>query len=158
MQRDYPAHIVAVGGLVENSKGEILLLKSPRYGDWEFPGGQVEEGETLPQALAREIVEETGIKTEIKSLAGVYSNVGKPPIVIMDFLCDYISGEPRNSDESSEVKWIEPVKALSLVKREAIHKRLRDMLNFSDEITYRAYLVNPYQSQSNYEELVDRKI
>ena len=34
-------HIVAAGGFVTNSQGQVLLLKSPRYGDWEFPGGQL---------------------------------------------------------------------------------------------------------------------
>ena len=41
-----PTHIVATGGLIINEKNEILLVKNPRKG-WEYPGGIVEEGETL---------------------------------------------------------------------------------------------------------------
>src|SRR5262245_48152434 len=107
MINKYPTHIVATGGFVANSQGQVLLIKSPRYGDWEFPGGQVEEGETIPHALEREVFEETGIVIRVKSLVGIYSNTRKPSIVNIDFICEYISGEPKTSVESIEVKWID---------------------------------------------------
>jgi 8-oxo-dGTP diphosphatase len=153
-----PMHIVAAGGLVTNAHGQILLIKSPRYGDWEFPGGQVEEGETIPRALAREIFEETGIVVRVKSLVGIYSNTRKPSIVNLDFICEYISGEPLTSAESTEVEWMDREEALSRVKRIAIYKRLKNMLEFSGEVTYRAYFVDPNRVDLNYQELEDRKI
>lgn len=64
---NYPVHIVSVGGLIENDEGKILMLKSPDRG-WEIPGGQVEEGESLTDALKREVKEETGIDIEVGSL------------------------------------------------------------------------------------------
>lgn len=158
MIHNYPLHIVAAGGLVTNSQGQVLLLKSPRYGDWEFPGGQVEEGETIPHALEREVLEETGIVARVKSLVGIYSNTRQPPIVNLDFICDYVSGEPVTSAESTEVEWVNREDALPRVKREAIHKRLKNMLEFSGEITYRAYFVDPNRIDRNYRELEDRKI
>ena len=130
-----PTHIVAAGGFVTNPQGQILLLKSPRYGDWEFPGGQVEESETIPHALEREVFEETGITVRVKSLVGIYSNTHKPSIVNLDFICEYVSGEPRPSVESTEVEWVDRDAALSRVKREAIYKRLMNMLTFSGEVT-----------------------
>ena len=151
-------HIVAAGGLVTNSQGQVLLLKSPRYGDWEFPGGQVEESETIPHALEREVFEETGIVVRVKSLVGIYSNTRKPSIVNMDFICEYISGEPATSAESTQVEWVDRDESLSRVKREAIYKRLKNMLDFSGEITYRAYFVDPHRSDRNYKELEERKI
>lgn len=158
MNNKYPTHIVAAGGLVSNSQGQILLLKSPRYGDWEFPGGQVEEGETIPQALKREVLEETGVVVEVKSLVGIYSNIRRPSIVNMDFICEYISGEPQTGAESSEVEWVSREQALSRVKREAVYKRLKSMLEFSGQITYRAYSVDASRFDVEYVEYEERKI
>jgi len=158
MTDTHPMHIVAAGGLVTNSQGQVLLIKSPRYGDWEFPGGQVEESETIPHALEREVFEETGIVVRVKSLVGIYSNTRKPSIVNMDFICEYISGEPATSAESTQVEWVDRDEALSRVKREAIYKRLKNMLDFSGEVTYRAYFVDPNRIDLNYKELEDRKI
>lgn len=158
MADNYPMHIVAAGGFVTNSEGQVLLIKSPRYGDWEFPGGQVEEGETIPHALEREVFEETGIVVQVKSLVGIYSNTRKPSIVIMDFICEYVSGEPKPSEESTQVEWVDRAEALSRVKREAIYKRLKNMLEFSGEITYRAYFVDPNRIDLKYRELEERKI
>jgi 8-oxo-dGTP diphosphatase len=154
----YPMHIVAAGGFVTNLQGQVLLIKSPRYGDWEFPGGQVEEGETIPHALEREVLEETGIIVWVKSLVGIYSNTRKPSIVNIDFICEYVSGEPKISPESTQVEWVNPEEALSRIKREAISKRLKNMLEFSGEITYRAYFVDPNRIELNSLELEDRKI
>lgn len=158
MSRDYPVHIVAVGGLVTNAQGQVLMIKSPRYGDWEFPGGQVEESETLTHALEREVFEETGITVNVKSLVGIYSNTRTPSIVMMDFICEYVSGEPMPSEESVEVEWVNRDEVLSRIKRKSIYKRMKDMIEFSGEIVYRAYLVDPYQVDRKYTEWEDRKI
>ena len=156
--KDYPVHIVAVGGFVTNDHGQVLLIKSPRYGDWEFPGGQVEESETVIHALEREVLEETGIIVKVKSLVGIYSNTRKPSIVNMDFICEYVDGEPRTSSESTQVEWVDREKVLSRIKRDAIHGRMKNMLEFSGEVTYRAYFVDPTRVDLNYKELEDRKI
>lgn len=95
---EMPTHIVAVGGFVTNEKNEVLLVKSERRG-WEFPGRQVEVGESLPQALMREIREESGVEAEVTEIVGIYSNTSKrpgwngvkeiPTIVNVDFRCRY---------------------------------------------------------------------
>lgn len=151
-------HIVAAGAFVTNSRGQVLLIRSPRYEDWEFPGGQVEESETIPQALEREVFEETGIHVRVKSLVGIYSNTCKPSIVNLDFICEYLSGEPKEGVESSAVEWVDPEEALGRVQREAIHGRLKNMLEFTGQITYRAYFVDPQRNDLKYRELEDRKI
>ena len=132
-----PKHIVAVAGLVVDARNRILMIRSPRR-DWEFPGGQVEEGEDLIMALQREILEETGVTVTVGRLAGVYSNV-KSHIVMFDFLCEPVSGEITTSAESPEVEWVERGEALSRIIRPAIRDRMRDMLEFEGNIVYRAY-------------------
>jgi ADP-ribose pyrophosphatase YjhB (NUDIX family) len=108
-----------------------LLLRSPRR-DWEFPGGQVEENESLTEALGREIREETGVTVSVGPLVGVYSNI-RSGIVMFGFVCEWISGEPTTSPESLEVEWISPEEAQRRVTRPPLRDRLRDMLEFIHE-------------------------
>ena len=132
-----PRHIVAVAGLVRDAEGRVLMLLSPRR-DWEFPGGQVEEGEDLVAALQREVLEETGISVTVGRLAGVYSNV-KSRIVMFDFLCEFVSGELQTSAESLAVEWVEAGETLGRIIRPVICDRMRDMLDYAGEVVYRSY-------------------
>ena len=132
-----PKHIVAVAGLIRDAEGRVLMIRSPR-GDWEFPGGQVEEGEDLIAALQREVLEETGLTVTVGKLAGVYSNV-KSHIVMFDFLCELVSGELQTSAESLAVEWVAADEALGRIIRPVIRDRMRDMLEFTGEVVYRSY-------------------
>jgi 8-oxo-dGTP diphosphatase len=137
-----PKHILAVAGLVSDAHGRVLMLRSPRRG-WEFPGGQVEEGESLTDALVREVFEETGVRVTVGRLTGIYSNV-RSHTVMLHFLCDYVSGEPTPSAESLVVAWLERDDALSRVERPPLRDRLRDMLDFDGQVVYRAYAFDAF--------------
>ena len=123
---NYPVHIVSVSGLIENDEGEILMLLSPDRG-WEIPGGQVEEGESLIDALKREVKEETGTDIEVGKLKTVYSNITKRvqpdgissigSIVNFGFTGKAISDELTTSEESLEVTWVDRKKVLDLIAR-----------------------------------------
>ncbi|RKU39348.1 NUDIX hydrolase [Candidatus Poribacteria bacterium] len=140
----HPKHIVAVSGLISHPNGEVLLIRSPRRG-WEFPGGQVEEGENLIEALQREIQEEAGVTTSVGALVGVYSNVKSPTKLMFGFLGDYVCGELRTSDESLETEWVARDSVLQRISNPAIYDRMKDMLDFSGRVIYRVYTNNPYQ-------------
>lgn len=133
----HPKHIVAVAGLVRDPEGRVVMIRSPR-GDWEFPGGQVEEGEDLVIALQREISEETGLTVTVGKLVGVYSNI-KSHIVMFDFLCEFVFGELQPSEESLAVEWVKESEALERIIRPVIRDRMRDMLEFTGAVIYRAY-------------------
>lgn len=154
--RNTPQHIVAVSALVRNAEDRILLVHSPR-GDWEFPGGQVEAGETLTQALRREIAEETGVTASVGALVGIYSNVIRhPPIVMFGFLGAWLAGEPKTSEESLAVEWLKRDEVLARIRRPAIYGRMKDMLEFDGRVIYRAYKVDPHAVEAEYEVYEER--
>jgi 8-oxo-dGTP diphosphatase len=128
---------VAVTALITNNAGEILIQLSPLRG-WEFPGGRVEEGEDLIEALKREVKEETGLDVEVGQLVSVYSNL-EIPGVIFGFLCKYLFGYLTTSAETLDFKWCSKDKITEFVSHPALLDRVKDMLNFSEKITYRSY-------------------
>ena len=150
---NYPVHIVAVGGLIENEDGKILMLKSPDRG-WEIPGGQVEEGETITDALKREVKEETGIDIEVGDLKAVHSNIAKRvqpdgvnpigSIISFGFTGKAVSGELTTSNESLEVNWFDKDEILDVIDEEFMRDKVRYMLNCDGKVAYVVFSRNPY--------------
>ena len=147
-----PTHIVAVGGIVEDGKGNILLVKTRNAG-WVFPGGQVEVGENLTDALVREIKEESGIDVTVSKLIGVYSNTALhkwydgvtdvPTKVMLDFTCEMIGGELAISEETTDSKWIAKDEVLNMITAPAIVTRYKAYLEFTGEVHYMEYITKP---------------
>ncbi|MGE8205704.1 NUDIX hydrolase [Heyndrickxia sp. NPDC080065] len=133
-------------------KGEILLVKT-HNGGWVFPGGQVEVGENLMDALIREVKEESGIDTAVSQLIGVYSNTGihkwydgvtdVPTKLILDFVCRPVGGELSISEETSESEWVPRDKVLELVTTPAIQTRFKAYLDFKNDIKYMEFVTKP---------------
>jgi len=117
----------------------------------------VEEGETLTQALEREILEETGVTASIGALVGIYSNIiRQPPIVMFGFLSEWLSGDLKTSAESLAVEWVAREEALARIQRPAIHARMKDILEFDGHVVCRAYEVDPHAIQADYKVLEER--
>jgi len=94
---------------------KILLVRrarSPAKGFYSLPGGRVEFGETLHQALHREIDEETALRIEIVGLAGwrevVPGTGGDGHYLIMSFAARWSAGEPVLNDELDDFQWLKP--------------------------------------------------
>lgn len=138
-----PKHIIVVSSLVRND-GQVLLVRHHRRG-WEMPQGKVEEGESLIEALHREVLEETGVTVEAGPLAAVWSKLAPPSALILGFLARYRGGELATSDECPEVGWFAADEALKLVTHTVNQDRLRTLLDFSGSILYRSYTPDPYQ-------------
>lgn len=136
-------HFVSVAGLVTDEKGRILLVKSPRRG-WEYPGGMVEPGETFQDALLREIKEEAGVEVEITGFIGLCKNIEKD-VVNIDFACKYRSGKLTESDESTEVRWVERQDAPGMITFPLTKKRLERMLSNSDKVFCFGFKREPFE-------------
>lgn len=137
-----PTHLVSVAALVTNEQGEILLVKSPWRG-WEYPGGLIEPGETFQQALHREVREESGVEIEITGFVGICKNVEKD-IVNIDFTAKYVSGDLTTSEESTEVIWVTPERAMEIITFPLTKKRLANMLSGRGEATLFCFKREPF--------------
>ncbi len=136
-------HIAAVSGLITGPDDKVLLVLSPRRG-WELPGGQLDEGETLINALTREVYEESGVMIQAGTLACIHHNLKSPPKLIYGFLGIWVSGELETSAESVETEWVARDQVLERISQPAMLERTRDMLEFSGRIVYRVYYTDPY--------------
>ena len=139
-----PLHTLVVGCLVRNDRDEVLLIRHQKRG-WEIPQGRVEEGESLIDALHREVKEEAGVAIERGPLAAVWSKLTPPSAVIFTFLGRYRSGDLDPTGDSGEAAWLSPAEALEQVTNSVMRERLQALLAFDGTINYRAYTVKPYQ-------------
>ena len=115
--RLFPARpILAVSAAVFR-QGRVLIVRrarAPLVGHFSLPGGGVEVGETLAAALARELMEEVGVKAEIIAFNRHVEAIIpegeriRAHFVIASFVARWTSGEPRLSDEVDAVDWIDP--------------------------------------------------
>jgi ADP-ribose pyrophosphatase YjhB (NUDIX family) len=128
--RRFPAHpLLGVGGIVFASDNRILLVergKPPLEGLWSLPGGLVETGERLEDAVAREVFEETCLRVEAESIATVFERIIPCPIglpnptgwpeptcrpeyhyVLVDFYCKVLGGELCAGDDSRRTAWFD---------------------------------------------------
>ncbi|MEH7454460.1 NUDIX hydrolase [Gottfriedia acidiceleris] len=122
-----PKHIISAATIVINDQNEILLIKGPQR-DWEMPGGQVEEGESLKEAAIRETKEESGIDIEVLKFCGVFQNVSGS-ICNTLFLAKPIGGRLTTSSESLEVGYFPIEEALAMVTWKNFKQRIEYCLN-----------------------------
>jgi 8-oxo-dGTP diphosphatase len=115
MRREYPeAPIVAVGAIILEGSRIVLVQrgKEPSPGMWTFPGGAIELGEPIREAVRREALEETGLLVDVGEVFTVIDNVvpdeqGRPRYhyVIVDFLARPVGGTLRAGSDVDAACW-----------------------------------------------------
>jgi 8-oxo-dGTP diphosphatase len=114
--RLYPKRpLVGVGAVVVRD-GFVLLERRgqpPAQGSWSLPGGLVDAGERLEEAVRREVREECAIEVEVGPLLGVFEPMVKDDdgrllyhYVVLDYLARYLSGDPVIGDDAAELLWV----------------------------------------------------
>lgn len=98
-------------GAVARRAGHLLLIQrasDPGLGQWSLPGGRVERGETMAQAVVREVREETGIDVVCGSLVGWVERISDSHhFVIADFDATPLgAAEPAAGDDASAARWV----------------------------------------------------
>ena len=100
---------IAVGAIIVRDR-ELLMVRranDPGKGLWSIPGGRVEGGEYLTEAVRREVKEETGLDVQVLDLVGILEVPGDPHYVIHDYLAEPVDADaPSPSGDASEARWV----------------------------------------------------
>ena len=116
--RHYPATPLIAVSIAVFRDGKALIAtrtKPPAAGLWSLPGGLVELGETLEEAALRELDEEVGVRARIVGFNRHVERIERDAqgrverhFVLVNFVGEWISGEPQTGPEAGEVRWIAP--------------------------------------------------
>ena len=116
LQREFPvAPLVGVGAVIVE-EGRVLLVQrgtEPAKGKWSIPGGLIDVGESLREAVAREVREETGLLVEPLELIELLDRIHRDGdrvryhYVIADYLCRVVGGTLLAASDADAVRWVE---------------------------------------------------
>jgi mutator protein MutT len=116
LRREYPDSPVAGVAAVVFSGESVLLVRrgnEPSRGRWGLPGGVVELGEGVEEAVVREVGEETGVTVRPTRLLTVFDSIvrdGDEKIryhyVLCEYLCEAVEGEPNAATDVSDAMWV----------------------------------------------------
>lgn len=115
MGREYPEKPIAGVVAIVFKEDSVLLVRrgnEPGRGRWGFPGGVVELGETVREAVVREAMEESGLRVEPVELVAVYDSITRDDdgyirfhYILSEFLCRVVGGSLRPSSDVSDARW-----------------------------------------------------
>jgi mutator protein MutT len=99
-----------------SGRREILLVEragNPLKGYWSLPGGLLETGETLEEAVRREVQEETGLRVEIERFFEIFERIIRDQrrraeyhYLLVDYICRVVGGKLRPSSDVSDAAWV----------------------------------------------------
>lgn len=109
--------LVAVGAIALSDDRLLMIRRGhgPGAGEWSVPGGKVEPGELVAEAVVRELAEETGLRGVCGELAGVAEIIGPEYYVILDHWVTVLEdGDPVVGDGAAEAAWVPVVDVCDL--------------------------------------------
>jgi 8-oxo-dGTP diphosphatase len=113
----------AAGGIVER-EGKVLLVHRPKYDDWSFPKGKLEDGESWEEGALREVEEETGLKCELgEELGRTHYLVLQGPKEVRYYRMS-CGGKAVAQNEVDEVRWVTVAEARELLSHDRDRKLL----------------------------------
>ena len=129
--------VPGASAIITDDQGRILLQRRSDNARWALPGGVMDIGESIGQAIVREVREETGLEVKPEDIVGVYSDPGH--VFAYDdgevrqqfsvcFVCRTVGGELQVSKESSEVAFFSPEEIEGLDMHESIRLRIQHYL------------------------------
>jgi 8-oxo-dGTP diphosphatase len=125
-----PAPQLCVGAIVIDDDQLLMIRRGhgPAAGEWSVPGGRVEPGETLAEAVVRELLEETGVVGVCGELVGWVERIGDDAhYVILDFRVVTLEAtEPVAGDDAAEAAWVPLGEVTSLRLVEGLAEFLHD--------------------------------
>jgi 8-oxo-dGTP diphosphatase len=116
LQREFPAAPLIGVGAVIVQQDRVLLVKratEPARGRWSIPGGLIDVGETLAEAVIREVREETGLDVEPLQLVELLDRIYRDGdrvryhYVIADYLCRVVGGTLHAASDADAARWVE---------------------------------------------------
>lgn len=117
-----PKHKLSAGAIVRDECQNILLIKNKHRG-WEYPGGFVNNRESIQDAAIREVKEETGIQVKIGDLIGIYQDKQSSSCHFL-FLSTPFSGRLKTNDESDDIGYYTVEEALQIIGRTSCKERV----------------------------------
>jgi ADP-ribose pyrophosphatase YjhB (NUDIX family) len=120
-----------VGAIIRDDAGRLLLIERghpPGEGLWSLPGGRVEAGESDAQAVAREILEETGLQVRAGPIAGSVERPGPNGVTyaIYDYVATVTGGALGPGDDARDARWVTPAELRALPTTEKLLEALTE--------------------------------
>lgn len=140
-----PIFRIGVFALIFDDNGRVLLGHRRDTDWWNLPGGGMELGETVDEALLREVREETGLEVEVEQLVGVYSKPQKQEVVLT-FRCGVTGGTLHPTEEALESRYFAP-SALPYNTFPKHRQRVEDALLNSPSAIIRAQRTSTQEDQ-----------
>lgn len=122
--REYPSTpLIGVGAIITDGNRTVLVRRGspPAQGEWSIPGGLVQVGETLEEAVMREALEETGLRVEPVNLVELLERIFRDDqgrvqyhYILADYLCRVVDGNLSPGSDAADARWVKRNELLTM--------------------------------------------